>query len=283
MINEERLAHIIYAARKRKGVTQATISKETGITQGTLSKIESAVCSVSAKHWFLLSDLLDIPTSSVWSGYIDRGIKPKFETVKNSFKLPKKYFENAFSTVKEVIPFLIHIEKTFGKEKVEEYFGEKKLSPYFFVDLNNKINFLFAVDLLTHFYSDEQINENLYAEISKISQESIYHGVHHEIYEKKNTAIARLKAFIENISFYQTAYRFKVTDKGTQEVRFQISRFRIADHSSAAELLKIEQYQTLYREKYLESFCKTENQSGLEIILEKKDPDGTLHYLAKSV
>jgi transcriptional regulator with XRE-family HTH domain len=280
MIDEERLAHIIYSARKRKGITQAEIARTTGITQGTLSKIESAVCSVSAKHWFLLSDLLEIPTSSVWSGYIDRGIKPRFETVKNSFKLPKTYYENAFSTVKEITPFLIYIERAFGKEKLEAYFKEKKLNKYFFVDLNNKINFLFASDLLLGFYSPEEINVSLFEKIAAIAQEPVYHGVHKEVYEKKNTAMSRLKALIENIAFYQTAYRFKVISKTATEIRFQISRFRISDHNSATELLKIEQFQTPFREKYIEAFCTTDNQSSLKITLEKKEDDGTLHYKA---
>ena len=100
--------------------------KKTGITQGTLSKIESAVCSVSAKHWVLLSELLQIPTESVWTGFIDRGIKPKTETVKNAFKLPKSYFDNAFSSMKEIIPIISFIESEKGKEKVAIYFKQKK-------------------------------------------------------------------------------------------------------------------------------------------------------------
>ncbi|OUR97251.1 hypothetical protein A9Q84_13070 [Halobacteriovorax marinus] len=265
-IDEQRLAKLIFASRKRKGYTQSFISKETGITQGTLSKIESGQCSVSAKHWFLLSKLLDIPSESVWSGLIDRGVKPTRENEKNTFKLPKHYFNHAHSSVKEIIPILEFVSKEKGAEQVRSYLNTIGIVDFFFFDLNNKINFSFATDLLKHFYPD-QLGDELYRRIGGFAKVDEHHGVHAEDYKKKNTGINLLKSYIENSHFYQNAYKYKIVEKESHFIKFTMEASDISkNHSNEIEDILIP-----FKKAYLESFSKMDNESSLKISVEKSD------------
>lgn len=266
-IDESRLAKLIFAARKRKGYTQSLISKETGITQGTLSKIEAGVCSVSAKHWFLLSRLLDIPTESVWSGLIDRGVKPGREVEKNTFKLPKKYYANAHSSVKEIIPILEFVIQEKGKDQLELYLNSLMMVDYFFYDLNNKINFSFAIDLLNHFYPD-QMGDELYKRIGGLAKEDIHHGVHASEYRKKNTGLNLLKNYIDNSAFYQDAYKYKILDKGSDSLEFIMESANDSNN-------EIEDVLIPFKKAYLEQLTKMDDNSRLEISVSKKDSNYT--------
>jgi len=265
-IDEQRLAKLIFAARKRKGFTQSLISKETGITQGTLSKIESGQCSVSAKHWFLLSKLLDIPSDSVWSGFIDRGVKPESVSKKNTFKLPKGYYNNAHSSVKEIIPILDFVSREKGLDLVNSYLVEIGVVDFFFFDLNNKINFSFATDLLKHFYPDE-LGDELYRRIGGLAKVDEHHGVHAEDYKKKSTAIILLKNFIENSPFYQNAYKYKIVEKDSHTLKFTMETSNI----SADQHDKIEDIFIPFKKAYLEGLTKMEDESELSISVEKSD------------
>jgi transcriptional regulator with XRE-family HTH domain len=262
-IDESRLAKLIYAARKRKGYTQSYISQQTGITQGTLSKIEAGVCSVSAKHWFLLSRLLEIPTEAVWSGLIDRGVKPSREIDKNTFKLPKKYFKNAHSSVKEIIPILEFVILEKGKEQLEQYFKDNKINDNFFYDLNNTINFSFAVDLLNHFYP-EQLNEDLYRRIGGLAKNDEHHGVHASEYRKKNTGLNLLKNYIDNSHFYQSGYKYKVVDKGQNTLEFIME-------SLNKGLDEVEDVLIPFKKAYIEQLTKMDDNSSIELSVSKSE------------
>ena len=266
-IDEVRLSKLIFTARKRKGYTQAFISKETGITQGTLSKIESGVCSVSAKHWFLLSRLLDIPADSVWSGLIDRGIKPAREVEKNTYKLPKKYYQNAHSSVKEIISILEYVQRKEGVLKFEAYLASLGIPEYFFYDLNNKINFLFAVDLLNHFYPN-QVDEKLYSEIALLSKEDIFHGVHSVEYKKKNTALNLLRAYVENAAYYQDGYKYKIVNRDSDSLEFVME----ATSNNDGE---VEDILIPFKKAYLKNLTKMDDNSSLAFTVSKNNSNYT--------
>ncbi|WP_044557385.1 helix-turn-helix domain-containing protein [Halobacteriovorax marinus] len=154
-VDEYGLSRIILSARKKSGLTQSEVSKKTGITQGTLSKIESYQCSVSAKHWFLLSKLLDIPADSVWSGVIERKGRPRLQTTGNPFKLPKKYLNEANTSVREIAPIIKIICEKFGKAEFESFIRSQKVSDLFFIDYSNLINSQFVMDLMKRFYPQD--------------------------------------------------------------------------------------------------------------------------------
>ena len=266
-IDELRLAKLIFAARKRKGYTQSFISKETAITQGTLSKIEAGVCSVSAKHWFMLSKLLDIPTESVWSGLIDRGVKPGREVEKNTFKLPKKYYADAHSSVKEIRPILEFVIQEKGKNQLDLYLKSLKIVDYFFYDLNNKINFNFAIDLLKNFYPND-MGDELYKRIGGLAKEEIYHGVHASEYKKKNTGLNLLKNYIDNSAFYQDAYKYKILDKGADTLEFIMESNNVGND-------EIEKVLIPYKRACLEELTKMDDNSHLEISVSKSESNYT--------
>jgi len=167
-VDEYGLSRIILSARKKSGLTQSEVSKKTGITQGTLSKIESYQCSVSAKHWFLLSKLLDIPADSVWSGVIERKGRPRLQTSGNPFKLPKKYLSEASTSVREIAPIIKIICEKFGKAEFESFIRSQKVSDLFFIDYSNLINSQFVMDLMKRFYPQD-IPEEVLTRLSALT------------------------------------------------------------------------------------------------------------------
>ncbi len=277
-IDELRLSKIIMCARKRKGITQSEVSSITGITQGTLSKIESFQCSASAKHWFLLSKVLDIPSDSVWTGFIDRGIKPTFETQKNVFKLPKRYFNHAYSSVKEIIPIIKYICEKQGQDQFDLFLQRIKVSDLIFVDLNNKINFLFICDLLNHFYGD-QLSDDLFKDISKHSKVEEFHGVHYGEYQKKNTSLNLLKIFLENAPFYQDAYKYKITEKSNQSIQFEMEPNEFAMEN----ILKVQNILIPFKKAYLEDFSRIDDRTKLELTLDRSSSNGGVKFTATTM
>lgn len=271
-IDETILAKLIYAARKRKGFTQSYVSKETSITQGTLSKIETGLCSVSAKHWFLLSKLLDIPSDAVWTGVIDRGVRPSRESEKNTFKLPKKYFTNAHSSVKEIIPILEYVAQDIGQEQVDNYLKQIGINEHYFYDLNNTINFSFAADLLSHFYLDS-LDENLYEKIAKLAKNDKHHGIHANEYRKKNTALNLLKNYVDNSHFYQSAYKYKVTERGHDSLEFVME-------SQENGLEEVEDILIPFKKSYMEHLTRMDDNSSISLSVSKKD--GLITFKAQS-
>lgn len=274
-IDENRLSKIILSARKRLNITQSEVSAQTGITQGTLSKIESFQCSVSAKNWFLLSKLLDIPSDSIWTGFIDRGIKPSVKTQKNVFKLPKRYFNNAFSSVKEIIPTIQYICEKFGTDQYNMFLKKVKVSELIFIDLNNKINFLFLCDLLEHFYG-ENLNTDTYYEIVKLSKVRQYHGVHSNQYKKKSSSIGLLKAFLDNASYYQDAYSYKILEKSSKSLSFEMTPLDTAKEN-------IEETKDIYipfKKSFIESFSKFNDSENIQLTLKENLTLGNLHFRA---
>ena len=274
-IDELRLSKILLCARKRKGLTQTQVSSMTGITQGTLSKVESYQCSVSAKHWFLLSRILDIPSDSVWSGYIDRGIRPCNETEKNVFKLPKKYLKNSHSSVKEIIPILQYIREKFGEEQLKEALNQLKVTDLFFVDLNNKINFLFACDLLKSFYG-ENLSEQLFKEIAKYSKDANLQGTHSREFQKKNNSLSLLRVYLESAPYRQDAYSYNITEKTSEFIKFEL----VPNKDAFATTQKVKSIFIPFKKAYIEALCSIENKSSIRLVLSEGLGDGVLRFRA---
>ncbi|GEM_PF-4108167 len=260
-IDEFRLSKIILSARKRMNLTQNEVSKTTGITQGTLSKIESYQCSVSAKHWFLLSKLLDIPSTSVWTGYIDRGIRPSTPSTKNVFKQPKKYFNHSYSSTKEIAPIIKFICEKIGKERLDQYLAKLKMTDLIFIDLNNKISFQLAYDLLKEVFS-EGITQDDFKKIAQYSKDLNLHGAQAEVYKKKKSSIALLKSFLENSPFYQEAYKYNILSKTDNNMTFELEPLQ----ATLPEFNKVKDILIPYTKAYLESFIS--NNSNEKTIIE---------------
>ncbi|WP_372655653.1 helix-turn-helix domain-containing protein [Halobacteriovorax sp.] len=277
-IDEFRLSKIILSARKRMNLTQNEVSKRTGITQGTLSKIESFHCSVSAKHWFLLSKLLDIPSSSVWTGYIDRGIKPTSPSTKNVFKLPKKYFNNSYSSIKEIAPIIKFALEKIGKERFDQHLAKLKMSDLIFFDLNNKINYLFAYDLLNEVLKDG-ITESDFKQIAKFSADLELHGVQAEQYQKKNkSSLSLLKLYLDNAAYYQDGYKYNVLKKTENEVTFELEPIE-----SAREYFNnIKDILVPYNKACIESLLSNCKKEKVQVEVKEDTGNGLIQFTANA-
>lgn len=276
-IDEFRLSKIILSARKRMNLTQNEVSSRTGITQGTLSKIESYQCSVSAKHWFLLSKLLDIPSTSVWTGHIDRGIKPCSVSTKNVFKLPKRYLNQAYSSIKEIAPILKYICEKMGKEEFDQYLSKLKMSDLIFFDLNNKINFLFIYDLLTHLNTDG-ISDEEFKRIAQYSKSSELHGVHADLYKKKKSGLPLLKLYLDNAPFYQDAFKFNILEKTDNFMNIEL-----APHEHALDNFnKVKDVLIPYYKAFIESFASIPDKEKVSVEIIKNTSNGLIQFIARS-
>lgn len=223
MVDEYRLAQMIQAARRKAGMTQTEVSKKTKITQGTLSKIEAHVCSVSAKHWFLLSELLNIPHHSAIAGILDRGDKVKKILRNNSFRLPARYTKAALGSVKEILPFVEVVKELKGKSKFEEFSKKVRVDELYFYDLTNPLSFLYIKDLLG-FYQLEEQKDELFVQAGRKASDPWYHGFYGtELFKKTKKPLSFLKGLLELSPFYQQSDKYTVTFKDQNALHFLAS------------------------------------------------------------
>ncbi len=278
MFNEERFAQIIHASRKRLGLTQKKVSELTGITQGTLSKIENYEISVSARNWFLLSQALDIPHHSAYCGFIDRGLKAKKikTTSKNIFKMPTKYRKNACSTVKDLMPFILFVQKKYGADSFKDFLKEVSVPEYFFIDLNNKINFLFAYDLLIHFCGN--ITDELLNSVARCSTMKEAHGTLIDIYKKKHMSLGKLKAYIKRADFYESCTDYSIVEKGNEKLIIELDLSEYLQEQMSEEF--VETFVLPYRINFLKEFANDRVEDKFDLSVSKKATQG--HYMLEA-
>lgn len=124
----ERIARLLRAGRKLRGLYQSEMATELGVTQSAISKLESADVAIDAGTWYHFCKFMDLnPDYTFSSGYLfTRDLKEKIEGKK--FKVGKLKTDNLIK-VKECIPFVNAIVELNHEAEFNVYLKTKKIDP----------------------------------------------------------------------------------------------------------------------------------------------------------
>ncbi len=208
------LGPIMKAARKFKKINQADVATAIGCSQSALSKMEHNLLIPSAPQWFLFSRFTSIPPESLENGVIDRKIKIKFnsEDVSLGFKIPKKYRGQRSEKCREMYPFLKYLEKTQGKEGVDEFLKFTGLETEFFLDFDNLINFQLMADTINYFIRHGKNRPEVIQEIVSVGQDRHYWDHYGVEWKNLDSIKSVLKEYIAEQVFFQTDFQLHLEE-----------------------------------------------------------------------
>lgn len=205
-------ADIIISARKKKGLTQADLSKHLNIAQSTISRIEAETLTPSVFMWFEIAKFLEIPIESISDGFIDCESDSEIETGKkeNGFVLKAKYSKLKCLKVRSLMPLIYFIIDKLGQDSFEKIVEEMKLDRRFFVNLDNQVNLTFLADLIKILDEEHGITIGSIGEIGEYVPLEKSHGNLSIKYKHANDYAELLKVYVENATKYQSFFNLSI-------------------------------------------------------------------------
>lgn len=257
---------IMKAARKFKKFNQADVAQAIGCSQSALSKMEHNLLVPSAPQWFLFSRFTSIPPEALEAGIIDRHSLVKFnsEEVSLGFKIPKKYRSQRAQKVRELYPFMRHLEKEKGPEARKDFVAFTGIDPEFFLDFDNLINFQLMADAVQYFIRAGLNSEQHIAELVKYGQDDIYWNHYGVEWKKLIDPKGVLQAFVNEQLFFQTDFQLRVEDNQSKVSLHYLPEFHLKQFKDTnAELVH---FLNLYRKYSLQNLMQ--RVLGREITVE---------------
>jgi transcriptional regulator with XRE-family HTH domain len=250
------LGPIMKAARKFRKFNQADVANAIGCSQSALSKMEHNLLVPSAPQWFLFSRFTSIPPESLENGVIDRRMKIKFNSddVSLGFKIPKKYRSQRSQKAREIWPFLQYIEKTQGKDSLNEYYNFTGLDPEFFLDFDNLINFQLFADTVNFLVRQGKNRPEVIHEIVASGQNDKYWDHFGVEWKKLENAKAVLTEYIADQIFFQADFQLNLEDTGDKLVLSYLPEFHLKQFKEIDEELVT--FLNEYRRSTIENLLK---------------------------
>lgn len=210
-------ADIIISARKKKGLTQAELSKHLNIAQSTISRIEAETLTPSIFTWFEIANFLEVPVESIKDGYLDQNTDSEITSgaFENGFKLKSKYSKLKCLKIRSIMPFIYFIIDKYGQEEFEKICDEMGLSPSFFINLDNQINIISLSDALNILKDKYCATFEDLKEISNYIGLEKAHGHLAKEYDQARTHKELLALYIKNASKYHSVFDVKVIEDET--------------------------------------------------------------------
>jgi transcriptional regulator with XRE-family HTH domain len=250
------LGPIMKAARKFRKFNQADVANAIGCSQSALSKMEHNLLVPSAPQWFLFSRFTSIPPESLENGVIDRRMKIKFNSddVSLGFKIPKKYRSQRSQKAREIWPFLQYIEKTQGKDSLNEYYNFTGLDPEFFLDFDNLINFQLFADTVNFLVRQGKNRPEVIHEIVASGQNDKYWDHFGVEWKKLENSKAVLTEYIADQIFFQADFQLNLEDTGDKLVLSYLPEFHLKQFKEIDEELVT--FLNEYRRSTIENLLK---------------------------
>ncbi len=236
----QRIARIMRAARKRKGLTQQVVAARLGISQGALSKIEHGLLIPSAPQWFDFCELTDIPPESLRLGYIDR-LLPLAGPVSTSldvsgFKLPRRFLEQAALRVRALQPLIRYFRQARGEDGFESFCRDRKIDPDYFTVYDHAIHVDLAFELARALREAGALAVDDLSPVSAQFSDPDAHGALAARLRAASAGAGALRALVENVALYRADFEiaFRATGAGRAELTLS-PRVDLAARAASAD------------------------------------------------
>lgn len=225
-VNEDlvKFSRIFRCTRKLLGASQQSLSDTLETSQSVLSKIESMTTMPSASLIFRLCEVTGIPIESFRTGFIDRFL-PSFEKMKSDstlFKVPTKYLDHNYSTVRSLQPFLRYYEQ-FENTNFVEYCKSKRIDSDYFVCWDNQLNIKHSVEMIKDMLNTNPDPGVIIEYLALQACEPYNHGHFAEKYLQADHAFDLVRLFVENMNSYDSNFSYKVTDLSSSKLELVVN------------------------------------------------------------
>lgn len=232
-----KFSRIFRCVRKYLGLSQQTLSDMLSTSQSVLSKIESMTSMPSASLIFRLCEITGIPVESFRSGYVDQPVESfcgmeKLRGGDASFKVPHKYIDHSYSTIRSLQPFLRYYEQ-FESKGWEEYCLNKRIDPDYFICWNNQLNARHSVEMIKDMLLSNPDPGVIIEFLALQACEPKNHGYLAKNYLESNNAFDLLQLYINNMKSYDSNFLYQVEDMSSGKLELSVE-----EREHVAPLLK---------------------------------------------
>jgi len=254
--NPFNIARLVRVARKRSGLTQEVISRELGLNQSAFSRIEQGNQNMTATQWFVFCQITGIlPESAQW-GFVESLKKVTAGTGRREggFTLPQQYAVSRGMTVRSLLPLIEYYRQEIGMYEFEQLVESKKIKSDFFLDLDNRVNFSFFLDLLGEIKTKKSFSSKKFESMLKKTDSSHFHGGMHSCYQFAETSFEALKVHISKTPYYECDFLYKIEKEKASELSLRMTP---SDYLKSLGFHKNEELVDSfleYKSSYLKSF-----------------------------
>ena len=253
-----RVGPVIRAARKLRGLSQSEVARELQVSQTTVSSIESGEVAISGSNWLRLSRLLRVlPDHTFFEGIVDsaniNGLDDPLET---GFKLPKRYANNAFSTVRAAQPFFRFFECCCGRAALDEFLKERmNVDPDIRYIYNLRLSIRFNLDLASHLIRAGHLTLNTLDLITSQLVNPKTHGLLAKSYQDAAGSVDLLKQLLKNVALYERNFSYSLVNESRNSLEIASMPADFMRYFSYKED-ELPDFINLYRRSFIESFSK---------------------------
>ena len=223
-----RVSKVIRSARKLRGISQAKLSRELQVTQATFSNIEKGRVAISGSLWYRLSEILGLlPDHAFFEGIVDNidGLNDPTET---GYKIPKRYSNNAYSTVRSAQPFFQFFEACLGEKALEAFLKEKlKVEPDIRFIYGLRLSVRFNCDLADFLIRSGHLTLGTLDHVTCALTNPKTHGQLAHYYRGAPSRLDLMRTFAKHVSHYERNFTYEVVgeSKSSLDIRSIPSEF----------------------------------------------------------
>lgn len=228
-----------------------------GVAQETVSRIENGARSLSLEEWFRFVEFSGVSFDAAATGRFD--IIDKNSTA----KLPFRYRNNAFSTVRTFRIFWDHLLHCNGTEKANEWLDSRGISQDFMFNMSNPLSLQANSDLIYDLHRLGRMSGASLAALVKPVSGSSIHGSVGFAYELAKGPVHALELFIEHSSRYEQNFRYSIESKKPGLVDFGIAP---NEHIKDVDFRGLGPLHCDYKKAFFKSFLSTRGAPKAEVI-----------------
>ncbi len=251
-----RIGGVIRSARKLRGLSQASLSRDLQIAQATFSGIEQGRLAISASHWFQLARVLRIPPQHSFEEGIIDNLDDMSDAEDTGFKIPKRYLMNAVSTLRGTQPFFqLFIERR-GEAALNAFLKERlKVDPDICRIYSLRVSLRFTLDVAAELVRSGHLNMHTLGDVAHMLRNPQTHGRLASVYRQAQDRVTLIETLIENMAAYESNFQYSIIHRSENTLDIESKPADFMRYFSYREE-ELPNIVNLYRSSFIEGFSQ---------------------------
>ena len=249
-----RLAPVIRAARKLRGLSQSDVSKSLEVSQRTFSNIEKGKAAISGSLWFRLAQILDLSAQHCFTEGIIDNTDHLTDPAATDLVIPKVYTHNAHSTIRTSQPFFNFFVSRCGEKTLNEFLSEHVgIDPDIRYIYNLRLSVRFNCDLAAFLIQKGHLRIDNLSEVTSALALPRTHGRLAMEYARAKNRMELIHTLFDKIALYEKNFSYTIIDQGSNSIDIESKPAQFMRYFSYKED-QLPDFINLYRASFLESF-----------------------------